>query len=77
MNGKDTDIHRRGLHRIIASDRLIRHGKTLEECNDHLTNTPHELLVRENLEYLESIQPILDEECWAEGNDLDVHNASG
>jgi len=44
---------RRALHQAIASDRLIKQGKSLEETNQHVSQTSDRELVEENLEWLD------------------------
>jgi len=41
---------------MIALDRLIKQGKTPEEANQHVRETPDEKLQAENLDYLEKNQ---------------------
>lgn len=37
-----------GVHQHLASDRLIKQGKSLEEVNRYLDETTHEQRVQEN-----------------------------
>ena len=56
MKRSDSEPNRRGLHQMIALDRLIKQGKTPEEANQHVRETPDEKLQAENLDYLEKNQ---------------------
>jgi hypothetical protein len=53
MDRNESEAHRRGLHQILASDRLIKQGKTLEQVNQYLRETPDDTVRAENLAYLE------------------------
>mgnify|MGYP000120061069 FL=1 len=56
MQRKDSGPSRKGFHQIIALDRLIKQGKTPEQANQHVRETPEETLRAENLAYLEQNQ---------------------
>jgi hypothetical protein len=56
MKRNESQAHRRGLHQILASDRLIKQGKTLEQVNQYLRETPDETVRAENNAYLEQSQ---------------------
>ena len=56
MKRNNSGPSRKGLQQIIALDRLIKQGKTPEQANQHVRETPDETLRAENLAYLEQNQ---------------------
>lgn len=41
----------KSVHEGRAANRLIKQGKTIEEVNKYLRETPHEQMVKENVDY--------------------------
>jgi len=54
MNDTQRQGKRNPLHYILASDRLIRLGYSLDEINAYLRETPFHALVQANLDAMEA-----------------------